>query len=172
VSGLRTGRVYAVYGIAVLLGVLVMAVAGASGAGLGYLAGSIFGGRQDSLAPIFVIGGFGIGYGCTIAIVMGFTRSRITNLVFNTARLERVAAFNSKVSATRLARLYLENLGIILITCGLLIPWAVIRVARYRVESLAVVVKGPLDQVTGASSSAADATGEELGEMFGFDLAL
>lgn len=155
-----------------LRGALVMAAAGAGGAGLGYLAGVVFEGSRDSLGPILVIGGFGIGYGCTIAIAMGFTRSRITNLVFNTARPERVATFDSKVSAARLARLDLENLVVILITCGLLIPWAVIRVARYRVESLAVIVKGPLDQVTGASSVAAGAAGEELGEMFGFDLAL
>jgi hypothetical protein len=48
----------------------------------------------------------------------------------------------------------------------------VIRVARYRIESLSVLPDVPIDAVAATVSGGPAATGEELGEVFGFDLAL
>jgi uncharacterized membrane protein YjgN (DUF898 family) len=171
-STLRTRKVYVVYGIALLLGLLIVIVLGASGAGLVLLVDKVLGAEQPGTSVIFIAAWTALGYVLAAVIVMGYTRSRITNLVFNTARLGDEARFASTLSARKLARLYFGNLILILITCGLMIPWAVMRVARYRVESLAVIVDGSVDDVAATVFSAAGAAGEELGEMFGFDLAL
>jgi uncharacterized membrane protein YjgN (DUF898 family) len=48
----------------------------------------------------------------------------------------------------------------------------VIRVIRYRLQAITVEVEGPLSAVTSMVTQKPRATGEELGEMFGIDLAL
>jgi uncharacterized membrane protein YjgN (DUF898 family) len=129
----------------------------------------------DAPPEVFAIGGAVVAFALYVVLVvslMSYTRSRIGNLVFDTARLGAVARFKSSVSARRLAKLYGGNLFAILGSAGLLIPWAVIRVARYRIESLSVLPDVPIDAVAATVSGGPAATGEELGEVFGFDLAL
>ena len=172
-SGLSTGKVYGIYGIAALLGLVgltLMAGVGIAGFFIAKLipfpdlppeAGAVAG----------AVGAFTL-YVVLVVSLMSYTRSRIGNLVFDTARLSDVARFKSTVSARRLARLYGGNLFAILLSAGLLIPWAVIRVARYRIESLTVLPEAPIDVVTAMVAGRPAAVGEELGEVFGFDLAL
>lgn len=106
------------------------------------------------------------------AILFGFTQSRVANLVFNTTRLQDRAEFESSLSAARLARIYAVNLFAILLTFGFMIPWAAIRVARYRAECLALECEGGLEAFVADVSRDVPATGEEMGEMFDMDLSL
>ena len=137
---LRTRQVYSIYGIALLLGMGGMLVAGALGAGVGAAIAYFVRESNGGAAMIVLLSaGFMLGYFLVGVVVMGYTRSRIGNLVFDTAALGGLARFRSRVSARRLMRLYAGNIVAILASVGLLIPWAVVRVARYRIESLAVV---------------------------------
>ncbi len=111
-------------------------------------------------------------WAATFIVWTAYSRSRMTNLLLNSARLSHIARLNSTLSATRLAKLYGVNVLAILCSGGLLIPWAVIRVTRYRLQTIAVEIERPLTAVASTVIQTPRATGEELGEMFGFDLAL
>jgi len=106
------------------------------------------------------------------AILFGYTQSRTGNLVFNTARLEGRVRFRSKLSARRLAWIYATNAAAIVCSLGLLIPWAVIRTARYRAECLSIECPGGLEAFAADVARQVTATGEEMGEMFDVDLSL
>ena len=172
-SSLSTGKVYSIYSIAALLGLIGLTLMAAVGVATYFIA-KLFPFPDPGPEAAAIASGVGafLLYVVVVVGLMSYTRSRIGNLVFNTARLEEIARFRSTVSARRLARLYGGNLFAILFSAGLLIPWAVIRVARYRIESLAVVSDTPVDIVAASVAGRPAAVGEELGEVFGFDLAL
>ena len=172
-SGLSTGKVYGIYGIAGLLGLIGLSLMAAVGIAAFFLA-KLFPFPDPGPEAVAIASGVGafLLYVVVVVGLMSYTRSRIGNLVFNTARLGEIARFRSSVQARRLARLYGGNLFAILLSAGLLIPWAAIRVARYRIESLAVIPEIPVDMVAAAVAGRPAAVGEELGEVFGFDLAL
>jgi len=55
----------------------------------------------------------------------------------------------------------------ILCSLGLLMPWATVRLARYRFENLTLVTGDGLEHVVAASASAGvGAAGEEIGDVF------
>jgi uncharacterized membrane protein YjgN (DUF898 family) len=61
------------------------------------------------------------------------------------------------------------NVLVIAITLGLATPWAVVRTMRYRASKTSVEVSGGLDQFVAAQTTDVGASGEAVGEMFGFD---
>lgn len=106
------------------------------------------------------------------ALFLGYINSRVTNLTFNSATLAGQVSFVSTLLAGRLARIYLLNLVAIIFTFGLMIPWAAIRVARYRAECLALKSTTDLNAFVSEIGQSVGATGEEMGEFFDVDLSL
>lgn len=104
--------------------------------------------------------------------IVAYTKAHTANLVFHSSGLGPRLTFGSTLSAWKLARIYFVNAVAIIFTLGLLIPWAVIRVARYRAEQLKLASDGPLEDHLAEMSRDVAATGEELGEMFDVDLSL
>ena len=170
-SALRTRSVYAIYGIAGLLLLGAMLIVGVI-AGILFAGAEVWRNAAGALMAYVVPSTIFLVYALSIVGLVSYTRSRIGNLVFNTARCGRLLRFQSTVSARRLARLYLGNLFAIVFSAGLLIPWAVIRVARYRVGMLRAETAGPLAGIAATVVQRTGAAGEELGEAFGFDLSL
>ena len=111
-------------------------------------------------------------YLITGAFFLGYLRSRIGNLVFNSTTLADSAHFGSTLSATKLAYIYLTNLLAITVSLGLMVPWAAVRIARYRSESLMLQCHGDLETFVAQIGQEVAATGEEIGEFFDFDLSL
>ena len=105
-------------------------------------------------------------------MLLAYTRSRIGNLVFNNIRLDRKVSFASNLKLGPLLKFYFTNFVAILFSFGLAIPWAVVRVTRYRAECLSLQSAVPLDEFIGAINAQVGATGEELGEFFNIDLSL
>ena len=106
------------------------------------------------------------------AAVFGYTRSRIGNLTFNSTTLAGRVHFSSNLSAVGLGKIYFVNLLAITFTLGLMIPWAAVRVARYRAEALTLESASNLETFLGQLAKEVSATGEEMGEFFNFDLSL
>lgn len=104
--------------------------------------------------------------------LFGYTQSRVGNLVFNSTALDARVRFASTLSARRLAWIYATNAAAIVVSFGLLIPWAVIRTARYRAERLALECPGGLEAFAADVARQVSAAGEEMGEMFDVDLSL
>lgn len=78
----------------------------------------------------------------------------------------------SKLGADRLFWLYLSNTVAVVASLGLLIPWATVRLVRYRLENVSLVVRGSLDGFLASERSQVAATGQEVGEMFDLDFGL
>lgn len=71
-----------------------------------------------------------------------------------------------------LFKLYFVNSLGIIISLGLLTPWAAIRTARYQLEHLVLTTADELDRFAGAIQQQISATGDETGEFLGFDFGL
>jgi len=106
------------------------------------------------------------------AMFMGYLRAQITNLTFNSTVLAGRVKFISSLSARRLGKLYFVNLLAITASFGLLIPWAVVRVARYRAQALMLESTVDFDGFVSQIGQQVSATGEEMGEFFDVDLSL
>ena len=106
------------------------------------------------------------------ATLFGYTQSRTGNLIFNSSVLDGRVRFESTLSARRLAWIYATNAVVIVFSFGLMIPWAVIRTARYRAERLAIECPGGLEAFAADVARQVSAAGEEMGEMFDVDLSL
>ena len=105
--------------------------------------------------------------------VLGFAyvRARSTNLVWSHTRLGPVR-FQSTLAFKDLAWLYLTNALGIIASCGLAIPWAVMRTMKYRVDHLSVQHDGSLARFVGSDRSAVEAIGAETLDIFDWDFSL
>jgi uncharacterized membrane protein YjgN (DUF898 family) len=101
----------------------------------------------------------------------GFIQARLTNLVWASTSLED-SRFESRLEAGPLAWIYVSNALAILVTLGLLIPWAAVRTARYRVERLSVISSQDLNMFVAATKAKVESAGEELADMFDVEVAL
>jgi uncharacterized membrane protein YjgN (DUF898 family) len=105
------------------------------------------------------------------AVVYAFIQARTTNLLWNGAHCPGIR-FSCTLAAAKLARLYIGNVVAIAATAGLLIPWAVVRTQRYRVENLAMHVQDEAPHEANPSLDRVGATGQELGDIFNLDLGI
>ncbi len=126
----------------------------------------------STLSPLIGVPAIFFAYLYFGALFMGYINSRVTNLTFNSATLADQVSFSSTLLAGRLARIYLLNLLAIVFTFGLMIPWAAIRVARYRAECLTLKSATDLNAFVSKIGQDVGATGEEMGEFFDVDLSL
>ncbi len=106
------------------------------------------------------------------SIFFGYTRSRIGNITFNETSLDGKMRFASELSALKLGWIYFVNLLAMAVSCGLLVPWAVMRTARYRASCLRLECSGDLEGFLAGVARPVAATGEQLGEFFDVDLSL
>ena len=81
-------------------------------------------------------------------------------------------SFRSTMTPWGLTMLYLTNTLAIYFSFGLLIPWAVIRTLRYRIENLHLQLEEDLDQVVAAAAAPVRAAGAEVGDIFDIDLSI
>ena len=108
-----------------------------------------------------------------------YVETTVTNLIWNHVSLQAQDKLNieeqrlqCKLEAKHIAWLYVSNAVAIIASLGLLIPWAKIRMTRYRVECLSLSSSGGLDHFVAGMSDQARATGEEIGEIFDLDIGL
>jgi uncharacterized membrane protein YjgN (DUF898 family) len=66
--------------------------------------------------------------------------------------------------------LYVTNTLAIMVSLGLLIPWAKIRTARYRAAMTSLQPAGDLGSFFNQQQQSQSAYGEEMGEMFDLDI--
>jgi uncharacterized membrane protein YjgN (DUF898 family) len=105
------------------------------------------------------------------ALVFAYTQARTGNLLWNSARGPGLR-FESTLSARRLAKLYVGNIVALICSAGLLIPWAVVRTLRYRLECLAVHIDAEAVHQANPELGRVGAASQELGDVFNLDLGL
>ena len=112
----------------------------------------------------------GVLYG-SMFFVWCYLASRTTNLTYDsTAFAEN--RFQSTVRGRDLLRIYLGNTVAILLSLGMLVPWAQIRLARYRAEHLQLIAGGDLGAFVDAVRTDVGATGAETANVFDLDLSI
>ena len=96
---------------------------------------------------------------------------RITNLTWNNTRLGR-HRFESRLKLLEMFWLFLSNGAAVMLSFGLLMPWATVRLTRYRLEKLTLIADGSLAEFEAFNRPEVSATGEEIGDIFGMDIGL
>ncbi len=165
VLSLDWGRIYGVYVMAVIVGISWMCVVMAPVVVLAVRSGP---NREPpavlALMPLLFYAGFG-------AVAVG-VRTVMANLVWNNTTIDG-HAFSSRLRVARMLVLYATNLVAIAGTLGFAVPWARIRLARYRAESLQLLPGGPLVACAApASGGNTGAAASEFGEAMEFDVGL
>lgn len=161
-----TLRIRPLYGIYFFAGLLM--TVGVMAASIVISALAAFPAAMPVLMTVFIP----FAYLLVAALVFGYTRSRVANLTFNSSTLGGGTRFVSTLSARKLGWIYFVNLLAIVASCGLLVPWAVIRTAAYRASCLRLECEGDLEGFLSDVAKPVGATGEQMGEFFDVDLSL
>lgn len=132
---------------------------------------SLAGGTGDKMAATK---GFTVSAGVlsVILLLIGpMMSAKVFNMVWSSTSLGP-HQFASEIPLGRAAYVGVTNLLGIVFTLGLFIPWAAVRWARLRASHLSVLAAGSLDNFTAMSQPQADAQGEGMADLAGFDLGL
>lgn len=101
--------------------------------------------------------------------LFAYLQTKRTNLVYNNIQIDGHKT-KSELKTGYMMYLYVTNTLAMMISLGLLMPWAKVRTARYKASVTSVDVKGDLSQFTVAQAQHQSAIGEEMGEMFDMGL--
>jgi uncharacterized membrane protein YjgN (DUF898 family) len=107
--------------------------------------------------------------------IIAFLRAAGTNLIWSNVVLDgnpSIVFFKSTLSATKMIWIYLSNAIAIVLSLGLLIPWASVRTIRYRISNFSVSSSGELDTFIASEQEEVEAVGEETIDFFDFDIGL
>ncbi len=113
------------------------------------------------LVPIYVI------------YVVGFfyAQTRMRNVIWNHTEVGPLF-FQSNLRVREVLWLYLTNAVAIVASLGLLVPWAEVRMLRYRASRLSVLLDGSWDEFRGTPAQAPSAVGAEIADVFALDFSL
>lgn len=112
------------------------------------------------------------GYLLVPLVVVPYFTARLQNLVWANTR-SRNARFRSDLGYGALLRINLVNWLLIVLTLGLYWPFAEVRLARVRLEAMALQVKGSVDDwLARAQRRKAGVLGDAAGDFLGIDMGL
>ena len=100
-----------------------------------------------------------------------YVQTKKTNLIFNHTLINDMP-LESNLTVTYMFFLYVTNTIAILLSLGLLIPWSMIRSARYRAKTLSLLTATNLDSFIANQQEQVSAMGEEFGDIFDIDVGL
>lgn len=163
----KVSAFYKVYAVGLLIGV----------AGL-LLIGIFFGG---TLSAMFNAQAAGLAFGTIVLMIIAlyawvFTLfpiilTMIQNQVWNGTAIGP-HRFVSNMVWKRTAWIGITNLLGIVATFGLFLPFAQVRMLRYRIESMTLIAQGGIDEFVAAQQAPVSATGEGVSDLFDFDISL
>ena len=113
----------------------------------------------------------GLAYVATYLAGWTWLRVALTNEFWNNLRLGP-HRFDCRLEFFTMYWLYASNLLAIIATVGLLVPWAMVRTARYRASRFALVVDGDIDAFVAEGREREGAVGAEIGDAFQLDIGL
>ncbi|MFO7602422.1 MAG: YjgN family protein [Gammaproteobacteria bacterium] len=152
--------------LGIMLGALVLVTT--LGAGLGTaLAASGAGEAAGDMANLLIMLPLLLVY----VVLLAYWQTAVTNLIWNNVQLEQ-HQFRSRLNVGYMLWLYSSNTLAILCSLGLLIPWARVRTARYRVSKLSFIPGANLNAFLAARQEEENAIGEQVGEIMDIDIGL
>jgi uncharacterized membrane protein YjgN (DUF898 family) len=170
----RVGQFYLIY-LLLLLGVVVFIFTFISSGVVGTLAAIAqaqkHGGHADPRAIFRTLVLF---YGVAIVTVLligPIFHALITNLVWNNTRLGE-HRIECNLSPIQLMWISLSNFVLVVVTLGLFMPWAAVRLARVQVDAVRLLPASDLQEFVAAEPETIGAVGEEAATAFDFDISL
>ncbi|GAA5525307.1 hypothetical protein Maes01_01873 [Microbulbifer aestuariivivens] len=127
---------------------------------------SLLVGESDGWAAFAGLAGGMLGY----AVGLIYFLTGMKNLMFNNLTLSS-HDFKASYKLGSYGLLMVTNFIFTLLTLGLFIPWAKVRLAQYAAQHTAMDVTGDLDQFATISQPDESAFGEEFGDVFDMDVA-
>lgn len=107
----------------------------------------------------------------SLGFLMVYLQTSITNLVWSNAHLGD-HRLESTLRTTQMLWIHVSNTVAIVLSFGLLIPWATIRKVRYRLDNLKLLAAGELDDFIAGEQETVAAAGGEIADFFDFDLGI
>jgi uncharacterized membrane protein YjgN (DUF898 family) len=95
----------------------------------------------------------------------------ITNLIWNNTRLGE-HRIECNMSPLGLIWITVSNFVLVIVTLGMFIPWAMVRVTRFQLESMRLIPASDLQEFVAAAPEDVGAIGSEATSAFDFDIAL
>lgn len=127
-------------------------------------------GKTQQLFMLLPVIGF-LAASVIFTFIQQFLFARLTNYCWKHSGLEGLH-FDCQLKANRLLLIRVTNAIGIILSLGLLIPWAKIRRARYVLSSLTMISERSLDEFTASEESAESAIGEVATGFFDIDIGL
>lgn len=106
-----------------------------------------------------------------LLVIRPYVQTAVHNRVWNDSMLGG-HQFVSTQRFVSFLKVVLANSLLIVLTLGLYWPWAKVRLATYRAEHMALEVDGTLDDFVAQARDNPAAIGEEIADVFNFDVAL
>lgn len=103
--------------------------------------------------------------------IFSYFTVRTKNLVYNNTLLAQ-HGFDSRLEVNSFAGLFFTNTLLTVLTVGLFTPWAKVRTAHYMADRLNLEAQGDLNRFIADEQEQLSALGEELGDVFDFDIGL
>ncbi len=110
---------------------------------------------------VFLIVGF---------VIKGFYDAYITNFVWGKTTLEK-NSFKSSLKPIKLSWIYVSNIFVIILSFGFLVPWAKIRVTRYKCKNFAIA-STDISNFIATNQEKQSSLGEEAGDFFDIDIGI
>ncbi len=131
-----------------------------------------FGASSGAMGALGIVGVIAVLASIVLYFLMiVYVRTELSNLTWNNARIGD-NRFSSNLRTLEMARLYFSNIIAIVLSLGFLIPWAMVRTARYRLENLSLLVNEDLEGFVAAAHQEVGSAGEEISDVLGIDVAL
>ncbi|MGB0921634.1 MAG: YjgN family protein [Alphaproteobacteria bacterium] len=122
--------------------------------------------QTPTLLPLLVAGGAVFLWAWSQAYILG----RILNHMFETLSVGPHIRFKSRLDPIQLGLIAATNWLAVIASLGLAWPWAKIRMAKYRAETLSIIAHRSVDDITGEAQEDLAATGDEVMELGGLDI--
>jgi uncharacterized membrane protein YjgN (DUF898 family) len=124
--------------------------------------------------PFAVIRAIAVIYGVVIlaAISIGpVFHALITNLIWRNTRIGE-HRIECNIPVLGLVWIGISNFFLTVITLGLFMPWAMVRLTKFQLQSVTVIPAGDLQEIVAAEPDKISAVGEETATAFDFDISL
>jgi uncharacterized membrane protein YjgN (DUF898 family) len=170
----RVGQFYMIYLLLLLTFVVLGLVIAFGGVGSTFVAISQAGRHGGRVNPATLIRWAVIFYGTLIVLAVSIGpafHALITNLIWNNTRLGE-HRIECSMSPLKLMWITASNFVLVVPTLGLFIPWAVVRLAKFQLESVRLLPASDLQEFVAAEPEKLGAVGEEAATAFDFDISL
>jgi uncharacterized membrane protein YjgN (DUF898 family) len=170
----RPGQFYLIYLlwlVAIAVFGLVLAKFGIAAAFSGMVQAKQHGGRIN---PRAIFRALLILYGALIltGILIGpIFHALITNLIWNNTRLGE-HRIECNMSPLTLIWITVSNVVLVVVTVGMFIPWASVRLARFKLHAMKLLPASDLQEFVSVEPETIGAVGEETATAFDFDISL